>query len=133
MTTTATATFWGTGRRKNAVARVRLLPGTGAFTVNGRTVQDYFGQKILQMLIESPLVVADVMGKYDVFINVIGGGVSGQAGACRHGIARALLKVDGTFRPGLKQAGFLTRDPRMKERRKYGLKKARKRPQFSKR
>lgn len=133
MTTTATAAYWGTGRRKNAVARVRLLPGTGAFTVNGRTVQDYFGQKILQMLIESPLVVADVMGKYDVFINVLGGGVSGQAGACRHGIARALLKVDGTFRPGLKQAGFLTRDPRMKERRKYGLKKARKRPQFSKR
>lgn len=133
MTTTATAAFWGTGRRKNAVARVRLLPGTGAFTVNGRTVQDYFGQKILQMLIESPLVLTDVMGKYDVFINVLGGGVSGQAGACRHGIARALLKVDGTFRPGLKQAGFLTRDPRMKERRKYGLKKARKRPQFSKR
>jgi len=133
MTTTATAAYWGTGRRKNAVARVRLLPGTGSFTVNGRTVQDYFGQKILQMLIESPLVLVDGMGKYDVFINVLGGGVSGQAGACRHGIARALLKVDGTFRPGLKQAGFLTRDPRMKERRKYGLKKARKRPQFSKR
>lgn len=131
--TTALAQYWGTGRRKNAVARVRLLPGTGNITVNGRSLEDYFGLKTLQMLVESPLHTAGVAGKYDVIITAIGGGVSGQAGACRHGIARALLKVDGTFRPGLKQAGFLTRDPRMKERRKYGLKKARKRPQFSKR
>jgi small subunit ribosomal protein S9 len=125
--------YWGTGRRKNAIARVRLVPGTGNITVNGRSLEDYFGLKTLQMLVESPLQVAGVAGKYDVFINAIGGGVSGQAGACRHGISRALLKLDGTFRPGLKQAGFLTRDPRMKERKKYGLKKARKRPQFSKR
>jgi small subunit ribosomal protein S9 len=125
--------YWGTGRRKNAIARVRLVPGTGNITVNGRSLEDYFGLKTLQMLVESPLQVAGVAGKYDVFINAVGGGVSGQAGACRHGIARALLKVDGTFRQALKQAGYLTRDPRMKERRKYGLKKARKRPQFSKR
>lgn len=131
--TTAVAQYWGTGRRKNAVARARILPGTGVITVNGRTLEDYFGLKTLQMLVESPLTLTGVAGKYDVFLNVIGGGVSGQAGACRHGISRALLKLDGTFRPGLKQAGFLTRDPRMKERRKYGLKKARKRPQFSKR
>ncbi|HLO03297.1 MAG TPA: 30S ribosomal protein S9 [Symbiobacteriaceae bacterium] len=125
--------YWGTGRRKNAIARVRLVPGTGNITVNGRSLEDYFGLKTLQMLVESPLQVAGVAGKYDVFINALGGGVSGQAGACRHGISRALLKLDGTFRPGLKQAGYLTRDPRMKERKKYGLKKARKRPQFSKR
>lgn len=131
--TTALAQYWGTGRRKNAVARVRLVPGTGVITVNGRSLDDYFGLQTLQMLVESPLNVAGVAGKYDVFITVIGGGVSGQAGACRHGLSRALLKVDGTFRSPLKQAGFLTRDPRMKERRKYGLKKARKRPQFSKR
>lgn len=131
--TTALAQYWGTGRRKNAIARARLVPGTGVVTVNGRSLDDYFGLKTLQMLVESPLNVAGVAGKFDVFINVIGGGVSGQAGACRHGISRALLKVDGALRPSLKQAGFLTRDPRMKERRKYGLKKARKRPQFSKR
>lgn len=131
--TTALAQYWGTGRRKNAIARVRLVPGTGVVTVNGRTLEDYFGLRTLQMLAESPMNVAGVAGKYDVFVNVIGGGVSGQAGACRHGLSRALLKVDGTFRAALKQAGFLTRDPRMKERRKYGLKKARKRPQFSKR
>jgi small subunit ribosomal protein S9 len=125
--------YWGTGRRKNAIARVRLIPGTGNITVNGRSLEDYFGLKTLQMLVGSPLELAGVAGKYDVIINSLGGGVSGQAGACRHGISRALLKVDGTFRPGLKQAGFLTRDPRMKERKKYGLKKARKRPQFSKR
>lgn len=133
MATAATTMYWGTGRRKNAIARVRLVPGTGTVTVNGRPLDQYFGSKILEMIVESPLNVAEVAGRFDVFINVVGGGVSGQAGACRHGIARALLKVDGTFRPGLKQAGFLTRDPRMKERRKYGLKKARKRPQFSKR
>lgn len=125
--------FWGTGRRKNAVARARLVPGTGSIVVNGRTLEDYFGLKTLQMMVESPLVAIAAAGKYDIHLNVLGGGVSGQAGACRHAIARALLKVDGTFRPGLKQAGYLTRDPRMKERRKYGLKKARKRPQFSKR
>lgn len=125
--------YWGTGRRKNAIARVRIVPGTGNITVNGRALDDYFGLKTLQMLVESPLQVAGVAGKYDVFINALGGGVSGQAGACRHGISRALLKLDGTFRAGLKQAGYLTRDPRMKERKKYGLKKARKRPQFSKR
>jgi len=125
--------YWGTGRRKNAVARVRLVPGTGNITVNGRSLEDYFGLKTLQMLVESPLTLVGVADKYDALIKVVGGGISGQAGACRHGIARALLKVDPTFRPALKQAGFLTRDPRMKERRKYGLKKARKRPQFSKR
>lgn len=130
---TTAAVLWGTGRRKNAVARVRLVPGTGNITVNGRSLEDYFGLKTLQMIAESPLKVADVEGRYDVFITVTGGGVAGQAGAVRHGISRALLKVDMTFRPGLKQAGFLTRDPRMKERKKYGLKKARKRPQFSKR
>lgn len=125
--------YWGTGRRKNAVARVRLVPGNGTVTVNGRSLEDYFGLRTLQMLVESPLTLVGVADKYDALINVVGGGISGQAGACRHGIARALLKVDPTFRPALKQAGFLTRDPRMKERRKYGLKKARKRPQFSKR
>ncbi|MDF2629772.1 MAG: ribosomal protein [Symbiobacteriaceae bacterium] len=131
--TTALAQYWGTGRRKNAIARARLVPGTGVITVNGRALDDYFGLKTLQMLVESPLALTGLVGKYDVFINVIGGGISGQAGAIRHGISRALLKVDGALRPSLKQAGFLTRDPRMKERRKYGLKKARKRPQFSKR
>jgi small subunit ribosomal protein S9 len=125
--------YWGTGRRKNAVARARLVPGTGTFSVNGRTLEDYFGLQTLQMLVESPLNLTGTAGKFDVYLNVIGGGVSGQAGACRHAISRALLKVDGTFRAALKQAGYLTRDPRMKERRKYGLKKARKRPQFSKR
>lgn len=125
--------YWGTGRRKNAIARARLVPGTGNYVVNGRTLTDYFGLQTLQMLVESPLALTGTAGKYDVYLNVIGGGVSGQAGACRHAIARALLKVDGALRPALKQAGYLTRDPRMKERRKYGLKKARKRPQFSKR
>lgn len=131
--TTAIAQYWGTGRRKNAIARARLVPGTGVITVNGRSLEDYFGLKTLQMLVASPLNLTNTAGRFDVFINVIGGGVSGQAGACRHGISRALLKVDGALRPSLKQAGYLTRDPRMKERRKYGLKKARKRPQFSKR
>ncbi|HEY8346832.1 MAG TPA: 30S ribosomal protein S9 [Symbiobacteriaceae bacterium] len=131
--TTALTQYWGTGRRKNAVARVRLIPGSGNITVNGRAMEEYFTIKTLQMMVESPLALTGTAGKYDVFINVRGGGISGQAGACRHGIARALLKVDAGFRPVLKQAGFLTRDPRMKERRKYGLKKARKAPQFSKR
>jgi small subunit ribosomal protein S9 len=125
--------YWGTGRRKNAIARARLVPGTGNIVVNGRTLEDYFGLQTLQMLVGSPLALTGTADKFDVYLNVVGGGVSGQAGACRHAISRALLKVDGTFRPALKQAGYLTRDPRMKERRKYGLKKARKRPQFSKR
>jgi small subunit ribosomal protein S9 len=125
--------YWGTGRRKNAIARVRLVPGTGNYTINGRTLEDYFGLQTLQMMVESPLKLVGLEGKFDVIINAIGGGISGQAGAARHGIARALLKYDASLRPALKQAGFLTRDPRMKERRKYGLKKARKRPQFSKR
>jgi len=125
--------YWGTGRRKNAIARARLIPGTGNYFVNGRSLADYFGLQTLQMLVESPLALTGTAGKFDVYLNVKGGGISGQAGACRHAISRALLKVDGALRPVLKQAGFLTRDPRMKERRKYGLKKARKRPQFSKR
>ena len=125
--------YWGTGRRKKAIARARLVPGAGNIVVNGRTLSDYFGLQTLQMLVESPFAVTGTAGKFDAYLNVIGGGISGQAGACRHAIARALLKVDGALRPVLKQAGFLTRDPRMKERRKYGLKKARKRPQFSKR
>ncbi len=125
--------YWGTGRRKTAIARARLLPGTGNFVVNGRTLQEYFGLQTLQMMVESPFAVTGTTGKFDVYLNVIGGGISGQAGACRHAIARALVKYDPELRPALKQAGFLTRDPRMKERRKYGLKKARKRPQFSKR
>jgi len=125
--------YWGTGRRKKAIARARLVPGAGNIVVNGRTLSDYFGLQTLQMLVESPFAVTGTAGKFDAYLNVIGGGISGQAGACRHAIARALLKVDGEFRPALKQAGYLTRDPRMKERRKYGLKKARKRPQFSKR
>lgn len=128
-----TAKYWGTGRRKEAIARVRLVPGKGSITVNGRPMDDYFGLKTLQQLIQQPLVVSETLGKYDVIARVIGGGVAGQAGAVRHGIARALLKVDANMRIPLKRAGFLTRDPRVKERRKYGLKKARKAPQFSKR
>lgn len=129
----ATAAFWGTGRRKNAIARVRLFPGTGTVTVNGRSFEEYFPVKSLQAMVQQPLAATETLGKYDIVVRVVGGGVSGQAGATRHGIARALLKVDPEMRPVLKQGGFLTRDPRMKERRKYGLKKARKRPQFSKR
>lgn len=130
---TAPAYFWGTGRRKEAIARVRLLPGEGQIVINGRPMNDYFGLKTLRMVVERPLILTGVQGKYDVLVNVIGGGLSGQAGAVRHGISRALLKVDGSLRTTLKKAGMLTRDPREKERRKYGLKKARKRPQFSKR
>ncbi|MEW6725051.1 MAG: 30S ribosomal protein S9 [Bacillota bacterium] len=125
--------YWGTGRRKNAVARVRLIPGEGRVIVNERPYDEYFPVKTLQALVEQPLRLTGNLGKYDVIINVLGGGLSGQAGAVRHGIARALVKIDGDFRSALKKAGFLTRDPRMKERRKYGLKKARKAPQFSKR
>lgn len=123
----------GTGRRKCAVARVRLVPGEGRFVVNGKEADVYFGRKVLQTLVRQPLVVTNTEGKYDVIVNVFGGGSTGQAGAVRHGVARALLRLDGELRPVLKQAGFLTRDPRIKERRKYGLKKARKAPQFSKR
>jgi small subunit ribosomal protein S9 len=125
--------IWGTGRRKNAVARVRLAPGTGRIRVNGRSFEDYFPMTIQRQNILQPLVAINGEGRFDVLVKVAGGGVSGQAGAVRHGIARALLKVDHNFRPTLKKEGFLTRDARMKERRKYGLKKARKRPQFSKR
>ena len=126
--------LYGTGRRKSSVARVHLFPnGTGSITVNGRPLDDYFGLETLKLIVRQPLVTTDLLGKVDVVVSVCGGGVSGQAGAIRHGIARALLKVDAEFRPALKKAGFLTRDPREKERRKYGLKKARKASQFSKR
>ncbi|KUO61267.1 MAG: 30S ribosomal protein S9 [Gracilibacter sp. BRH_c7a] len=123
----------GTGRRKNAVARVRLLAGDGKYSINNRDLSEYFGKKTLEMIVQQPLEITETLGKYDVYARVHGGGTTGQAGALRMGIARALLKVDESLRPTLKRAGFLTRDPRMKERRKYGLKKARKAPQFSKR
>ena len=125
--------YLGTGRRKKSVARVRLLPGTGNITINKRDIDDYFGLETLKMIVRAPLVLTDTLGKYDVRVNVYGGGTTGQAGAIRHGISRALLEVDSDFRQALKKAGFLTRDPREKERRKYGLKKARKASQFSKR
>ncbi|CVK21125.1 30S ribosomal protein S9 [Sporomusa sphaeroides] len=129
----ALVTYYGTGRRKTSVARVRLVPGEGKIIVNQRPLDEYFGLKTLELIVTQPLNVTDTVGKYDVLAKVEGGGVSGQAGAVRHGIARALLKVDGEFRLPLKKAGLLTRDPREKERRKYGLKKARKASQFSKR
>ena len=126
--------FWGTGRRKKAIARVRLIPaGTGAIVINDRTFEDYFPQGTLQYIVKQPLVEVDAVAKYDVFVNVAGGGYTGQAGAIRLGIARALLEAEPDCRPALKKAGFLTRDPRAKERKKYGLKKARRAPQFSKR
>ena len=125
--------FWGTGRRKTAVARVRLVPGKGDITINKRTMDDYFGLETLKMMVRQPLELTGTGAKYDVLVNVKGGGFTGQAGAIRHGIARALLQVDNEYRPTLKVAGFLTRDPRMKERKKYGLKAARRAPQFSKR
>ncbi|OUM87956.1 MAG: 30S ribosomal protein S9 [Bacillus thermozeamaize] len=126
--------YYGTGRRKESVARVRLVPGDGKFIINKRTLDDYFGGlEALKAIVKQPLVLTDTLGKYDVLVNVRGGGFTGQAGAIRHGIARALLEVDPSLRPTLKQAGFLTRDPRMKERKKYGLKGARRAPQFSKR
>ncbi len=131
--TTATVQFLGTGRRKEAIARVRLVVGTSNIVINRRAFEEYLPLKTLQNIVMQPLAATATAGKYDVLVTAIGGGVSGQAGAIRHGVARALLKVDATFRPVLKKAGFLTRDPRAKERRKYGLKKARKRPQFSKR
>ena len=126
--------MYGTGRRKSSVARVHLVPnGTGAITVNGRDIDDYFGLETLKLIVRQPLVATNTLGKVDIEATVAGGGVSGQAGAIRHGIARALLLVDESFRPTLKAAGLLTRDPRMKERKKYGLKAARRAPQFSKR
>ncbi len=126
--------YWGTGRRKSAVARVRLIPGgTGAITINGRSIDEYCDLDTLKLIIRQPLVLTETESKYDVFVNVVGGGFTGQAGAIRHGVARALVVAEPELRPALKKAGFLTRDPRMKERKKYGLKKARRAPQFSKR
>ena len=133
MYTSAKPYFYGTGRRKKSVARVRLYPGTGAITINGRDVDDYFGLETLKLIVNQPFGVTETVGKFDIVANVNGGGISGQAGAIRHGIARALLLADETFRAPLKAAGLLTRDPRMKERKKYGLKGARRAPQFSKR
>ena len=126
-------TYQGTGRRKSSVARVYLTPGTGKIMVGEKTLEQYLPQEILRMVVKSPLVLTQTEGSYDVFINVYGGGLTGQAGAMRHGIARALLEVGEDFRPVLKKAGFLTRDSRAKERKKYGLKGARRAPQFSKR
>ena len=125
--------FYGTGRRKKSVARVRLYPGTGVMTVNGKSLDEYFGLETLKLIIAQPFDVSETAGKFDVVANVCGGGLSGQAGAIRHGIARALVAADAENRSVLKKAGFLTRDPRMKERKKYGLKGARRAPQFSKR
>ena len=125
--------FYGTGRRKNSVARVRVYSGTGKIIINDRDIDDYFGLETLKLIVRQPLVVAGVEGKFDIVVRVSGGGVSGQAGAIRHGLSRALLVYDENLRPELKRAGFLTRDPRMKERKKYGLKAARRAPQFSKR
>jgi small subunit ribosomal protein S9 len=128
-----TMQYQGTGRRKTSVARVRLLPGTGKFIVNGRTVEEYFNFETLRREVQRPLGLTNTAGKYDVIVRVEGGGFTGQAGAVRQGLSRALLQVDGEFRAVLKAAGFLTRDQRMKERKKYGLKAARRAPQFSKR
>ncbi len=125
--------FYGTGRRKHSVARVRVYNGTGKITINGRDIDDYFGLETLKLLVNAPLVLTETQGKFDIVVNVVGGGCSGQAGAIRHGLSRALLQYNPELRPVLKKAGFLTRDPRMKERKKYGLKAARRAPQFSKR
>ena len=133
MYTSAKPDFYGTGRRKKSVARVRIYPGSGAITINGRDIDDYFGLDTLKLIINQPYGVTGTEGKFDIVANVKGGGMSGQAGAIRHGLARALLTVDENYRSALKKAGFLTRDPRMKERKKYGLKAARRAPQFSKR
>ena len=127
------ARYYGTGRRKKSVARVYLTPGTGKITINKRDIDDYLGAETLKVVVRQPLVATETLDKYDVLVNVHGGGFTGQAGAIRHGIARALLEADKDFRPVLKSAGYLTRDPRMKERKKYGLKGARRAPQFSKR
>ena len=133
MYTSAKPYFYGTGRRKSSVARVRLYPGSGKITINNRDVDDYFGLETLKLIINQPFGITNTVGKFDIVANVNGGGISGQAGAIRHGVARALLLADDTYRPLLTKAGFLTRDPRMKERKKYGLKAARRASQFSKR
>lgn len=133
MYTSAKPYFYGTGRRKKSVSRVRVYPGTGVVTINGRDIDDYFGLETLKLIVNQPFAVTSTAGKFDVVCTAAGGGISGQAGAIRHGIARALLQADETFKPLLKKAGLLTRDPRMKERKKYGLKAARRAPQFSKR
>ena len=125
--------FYGTGRRKKSTARVRLLPGTGVITINGKDIDEYFGLETMKLIVNQPFGVTATEGKFDIIANVRGGGFSGQAGAIRHGVAKALLQADEANRPALKKAGFLTRDPRMKERKKYGLKAARRAPQFSKR
>ena len=125
--------YYGTGRRKKAIARVYLMPGKGNITINKRSIDEYLGMETLRTIVRQPLAVTDNVNKFDVLVNVKGGGFTGQAGAIRHGIARALVKADAEYRPTLKAAGFLTRDPRMKERKKYGLKGARRAPQFSKR
>lgn len=129
----AVARYYGTGRRKSSVARVYLVPGTGKVTINKRDMDEYFGLDTLKLIVRQPLELTGTEGKFDVLVNVRGGGFTGQAGAIRHGISRALLEADGDYRAVLKKAGFLTRDPRMKERKKYGLKAARRAPQFSKR
>ena len=133
MYTSAKPYFYGTGRRKKSTARVRLVPGTGVITINNRSIDEYFGLETMKLIVNQPFGVTATEGKFDIIANVRGGGFSGQAGAIRHGVAKALLQADETFRPALKKAGFLTRDPRMKERKKYGLKAARRAPQFSKR
>ncbi len=128
-----TERYYGTGRRKKSIARVYLMPGKGDVTINKKNIDDYFGMETLKVIVRQPLAATENVEKFDVLVNVRGGGFTGQAGAIRHGIARALLQVDADYRPVLKKAGFLTRDPRMKERKKYGLKAARRAPQFSKR
>ena len=133
MYTSAKPYFYGTGRRKSSVASVRVMPGTGVITINGKDIDAYFGLETLKLIVNQPFGVTETTGKFDIIANVRGGGFSGQAGAIRHGLSRALVTVDETYKPALKKAGFLTRDPRMKERKKYGLKAARRAPQFSKR
>ena len=133
MAKTENIVFYGTGRRKSSVSRVRLVEGTGKITINGKDIDEFFGLETLKVIVRQPLTVTNTTAKYDVIATVKGGGFTGQAGAIRHGIARALNEANSEYRPALKQNGFLTRDPRMKERKKYGLKKARKAPQFSKR
>ncbi len=133
MYTSAKPYFYGTGRRKKSVARVRIIPGTGVVTINGRDIAEYYGLVTLKLIVNQPFGETVTIGKFDIVCRVNGGGFSGQAGAIRHGVAKALLQADAAYRPALKKAGFLTRDPRMKERKKYGLKGARRAPQFSKR
>ncbi|MDR1700217.1 MAG: 30S ribosomal protein S9 [Lachnoclostridium sp.] len=129
----AAAKFYGTGRRKSSIARVYLVPGSGKISINKRDMDDYFGLETLKLIVRQPLELTESTNKFDVIVTVRGGGFTGQAGAIRHGLSRALIKADADYRPALKKEGYLTRDPRMKERKKYGLKKARRAPQFSKR